>query len=416
MRHLIALNDPATVRGNWGGQEWLGIAIVIALAALAYIFRRLTTAKNVASQGRGGLVMGWDKRLSTSKTVSVAWTLVVVYMLLVIMLIALEHTNAGSFFSSTLGKASEIYLVFLGGPFAAAILAKISTTNQVANGKVQKSDGSGTANPFDIIGDDAGNTDVYDTQYTLLNLVAIVAVLAIFIRQPALGFPAVPAFLAAITGGSALVYTTNKVTTTNPPQLTTVSPSPARVGDKVTLGGQNFLPPGATEGELLVTIGDGQDQATAEVTVTDPTQATFTVPAHPGGQLWPQAAQSVTVATPTAKFSGTPGSLLIVPDVPVLKSLGTIAAQQGSSITLNGRWFLSPDGTDVPTVYATDNQNRRTPCNKDPGEEATDNSIRIIIPNLVPTGQASTDVNITVERSTSYGSGVSNPLKLTVTA
>src|SRR6266851_9665779 len=240
MRHLIALTDPTTVRGQWGGQEWLGLAIVIALVALAYVFRWLTP-KTGASHGRGGLVMGWDKRLSTSKTISVAWTLVVAYMLLVIMLIALDHVDAGSFFSSTLGKASEIYLVFLGGPYAAAVLAKIGTTNQVANGKVQKSDGNGTANPFDIIADDAGNADVYDTQYTLLNLVAMVAVLATFIRQPALGFPAVPAFLAAITGGSALVYTTNKVTTTNPPQLTTVSPSPARVGDKVTLTGQNFL-------------------------------------------------------------------------------------------------------------------------------------------------------------------------------
>jgi len=219
MTHLIALNDAAIVRGDWGGQEWLGLAVVIALAALVYVFRWLTTAKNGASQGRGGLVMGWDKRLSTSKTVSVAWTLVVAYMLLVITLIALDNINAGSFFNSTLSKASETYLVLLGGPYAAAILAKISTTNQIANGKVQKSDGGGTANPFDIISDDAGNVDLYDTQYTLLNLVAMVAVLAIFIRQPALGFPDVPSFLAAITGGSALVYTTNKVTTTNPPEL-----------------------------------------------------------------------------------------------------------------------------------------------------------------------------------------------------
>jgi hypothetical protein len=359
--------------------------------------------------------MGWDKRLSTSKTVSAAWTLVVAYMLLVITLIALEHVSAGSFFSSTLSKASEIYLVFLGGPYAAAVLAKISTTSQVANGKVQKSDGSGTANPFDIIGDDAGNADLYDTQYTLLNLVAMVAVLAIFIRQPALGFPAVPAFLAAITGGSALVYTTKKVTTTNPPQLTTVSPSPARVGDKVTLTGQNFLPPGATEGTLLVTIGGDNNQATAEVTVTDPTQATFIVPAPPSGQqLWPQAAQNVTVATPTAKYSGTPGSLLIASDVPVLQSLGTVTTKQGSSVTLTGHWFLSPDGADAPTIYATDGG--KTPCHKDPAKEATDRSITVTLPNLVPAGQASVDVNIIVARSTLYGSGVSNPLKLTVTA
>ena len=338
MRHLIALSDPPVVRGHWGGQEWLGLAFVVALVAIGY-FLRMFTAKNGASYGRGGLVMGWDKRLSTSKAVAVVWTLVVAYMLLVIMLIALEHANAGSFFSSTLGKASEIYLVFLGGPYAAAVLAKISTTNQVAKGKVQKSDGSGAVNPFDIIGDDAGNASVYDTQYTLLNLVAMIAVLAIFIRQPALGFPAVPAFLAAITGGSALVYTTNKVTTSNPPQLTAVSPSPARVGDKVTLTGQNFLPPGPPEGQLLVTIGDGKDQATAETQVTDPAQATFTVPNPPSGQLWPGTPLSVTVATPTANYSGTPGSLVIVPDVPVLQSLGTVTARQGSNIRLTGHWF-----------------------------------------------------------------------------
>jgi len=182
------------------------------------------------------------------------------------------------------------------------------------------------------------------------------------------------------------------------------------------LTGQNFLPPGATEGKLLLTIGDGQDQATAEANTTDPTQATFIVPAHPGGRAWPQAAQHVTVSTPTAKDSGTPGSLLIVPDAPVLKSLGTVTAKQGSSITLSGRWFLSPDGTGVPAVYAIDDQKQRTLCDKDPDKEATDNLIEIVIPDLVPIRQTSIDVNITVERSTSYGSGVSNPLRLTVSA
>ena len=417
MRALSALNASTAVRGHWGGQEWLGLAFVAVLAAVAYSLRRLTATEG-KGQKSGGLIMGWDKRLSTSKAVSAAWTLVVAYMLLVIMLISLDHTDAGSFFSSTLGKASELYLAVLGPTYLAAVLAKVNTAKQVAQGNLQKSDGSGTVNPLDLISDDSGNTDIYDTQYVLLNLVAIVAVLAIFIRQPAVGFPPFPGFLAAITGGSALVYTANKVTAANPPQLTTVSPSPARVGDKVTATGQNFLPPGVPQGQVVVTVGSASDQATVEPTADDPTRVTFAVPAPPSGLRWPAAPQDVTVATSTAKFSGTPGSLLITPDVPVLQSLGAASVQQGSTITLTGYWFLSPDGTEIPTVYASAGQGDPVPWERDPDTGVTDRSIKVKVPpGVVPAGQQTADVAVTVNRSaTAYGSGVSNALKLTVTA
>jgi hypothetical protein len=117
-------------------------------------------------------------------------------MVLTVLYVSLSQTDAGSFFGTTLGKASNIYFVLLGGPYAAAVIAKVNNSNQTQNGSVQKSDGSGAINPFDVISDDSGNVSVYDFQYTLFNLVAMVAVLATFVPRPGIGLPAIPDFLA----------------------------------------------------------------------------------------------------------------------------------------------------------------------------------------------------------------------------
>ena len=113
----------------------------------------------------------------------------------------------------------------------------------------------------------------------------MVAVLAIFIPRPALGLPAVPGFLAALTGGAALVHTSTNVTATTPPQLTTVSPSPARIGDEVTVArGADLLQPGVPDGQIDLIIGGSQGRQIS-VTPSDPWQVKFVVPPPPRGVL-----------------------------------------------------------------------------------------------------------------------------------
>ena len=398
---------------HWGAEEWWALGVVAVLIALAYLLKQWTSPDGKADAGRGGLLMGWDKRLSTSKTIAVAWTFAVAYMVLVVLFVAMHQPHTAQFFSTTLGKASALYFVFLGGPYAAAVIAKANTTN---NDQVQKSDGTGSVNPFDVIGNDAGAVDVYDFQYTLFNLIAIFSVLIVFLGHPGLGLPAVPTFLATLTGGSALVYTTNKVVRTNPPQLTNLSPAAARVGDTVTLYGSNFLATGATDGQLFVTIGDTPTQSRT-ITATDPGQATFTVPEAPDGTKWPTAAQPVKIATPDAKDSGGGKPLLIVADTPVLDSLGTLRAKQGSTITLTGHYFLPPGGgaaKSAPSILAEHADGTVTELTLDTAK-ASDTRLAVELPTaIVPTGQTSIDVKVTVARS--GAAAVSDPLPLTITA
>jgi len=407
---VISLAVTSTTN-HWGAQEWWALGAVVVLIALAYLLKKWTSAKDTAYSDRGGLLMGWDRRLSTSKTIAVAWTFAVAYMVLVVLFVAMQQPHSAQFFSTTLGKASELYLVFLGGPYAAAVIAKVNTNN---NAQVQKSDGSGAINPFDVIGNDAGAVDLYDFQYTLFNLIAIFSVLIVFLGHPGLGLPAVPTFLATLTGGSALVYTTNKVVRTNPPQLTNLSPAVARVGDPVTLYGSNFLPTGATDGQLFVTIGDKQ---TVTVTATDPDQATFTVPAAPDGAKWPADSQSVKIATPDVKDSGAGKTLLVIPDTPVLDSLGTLRAGQGSKVTLTGHYFLPPRGAadTTPSVLAQHDDGTVTELPLDAEAKVSDTHLTAELPaDIVPAGQNSIDVKVTVARS--GAAAVSDQLPLTVTA
>lgn len=162
---------------------------------------------------------------------------------------------ADTFLKDLLNKAPDLYLVFLGGPYAAAILAKVGVTQNLQTGKLQKSDGSGVLNPADLISNDTGATDLYDFQYTIFNLIAILAVLTAFIPHPVRGLPQIPDFLAILTGGAALTYTLNKAVTTNPPSISSVDPDQARIQDFVTIYGTNLYDPNATGATTILKVG-----------------------------------------------------------------------------------------------------------------------------------------------------------------
>jgi hypothetical protein len=273
----------------------IGAAVVLAVVLYgAFLISR--------SAGVNGLVRGKDGRLSTSKFMAVAWTVVVAYIVLTAGFIAVGSDRPGKFLSFFFDHHDEleVYLVLLGGPYAAAVSANVIVGAGVADGTVQRTTAD-QAKPKDLVTNESGATDPYDFQYVLFNLVAIVVVLAVFIKRPALGPPEIPWFVGILTGGAAAAYTTRKALAKNPPKITSMVPSTAAPGTQICLRGENlYIPggPGGCDGKdaPTVTVG-GVEAEVGETPKSDSLQ--FTVPTPPPGVDWTgvHAQQEVRVTT-----------------------------------------------------------------------------------------------------------------------
>ncbi len=391
MYPAIFLGDAGTdcVGTQSGGYWWqqLGAfgAVAIAMGALNPGWLRIARRN---SRGFRSVFTGYDRRTSTSKTLPILWTAVLLYGLVTLLIINRSaHLNShcsDGYWATALAHLDPVYLVLIGGPFATAVLAKVTVTNQLRRGDIQKvsaerdvdpkepgskaragtsaagsaaatsptsagveapplpapaagapspaagASGAGTEVPtvleagepatgptdqptkepagqpptgaLDLVRADDGGTDLVDLQYVLFNLLAMGYVLALFMAHPALGLPAIPAQLAALTGTSAATYVTNKATANTRATLSAVSPTHARAKDVVTVYGTNLVPQGgrAASTEVLISglkadpVGDPRRE-----------QITFRVPRYPDSEddAWPfpyDAAKAVDVTVTTA--------------------------------------------------------------------------------------------------------------------
>src|SRR5215208_693404 len=101
------------------------------------------------------LVVGKDHRVSTSKTVVFAWTVAVAFGLLS-LIIAVWLGDHGPWDAQVKRGLQEEYLLLLGGPFAAAILAKYAAVSQ---SDTKTAAPVGDANAGQLVNDDSGDTD-----------------------------------------------------------------------------------------------------------------------------------------------------------------------------------------------------------------------------------------------------------------
>jgi hypothetical protein len=224
-------------RGRWlllVGAAFAGTLLVpdAALAAAAHAAQSASHQSNAAVRwglliGIGGaaaatvlaallgpgraLVIGADKRISTSKTIATGWT-VVVGGALVGMIYAdlLDHPQALNA-TNAAGVVGQYALLF-GGPLGAAIAAKGIVTNQVDNDPSAKTPASSTK-VADLVLDDAGNTDLGDFQYVLFNVAALLFVLGNLLVHPSDGLPHLPGVLLGLTSVSAAGYVGKKALT-----------------------------------------------------------------------------------------------------------------------------------------------------------------------------------------------------------
>src|SRR3954447_3463712 len=263
---------------------WEPIAALVLVGGLSLLAswavrRRFTMSAVVADDRfakrrgpRGGLVTGYDRRRSTSKTIVYVWTAIVVWMVLTEALVALfghpqlaKHAvGFGRWMKHTLDdpQSRNLYLIFLGGPWAAVVLAKVIVTNKVQAGTLQKADGNPSA--VDVVANDSGAIDPVDFQYVLFNLVVAAIVILAFWKHIADGLPTIADFLAILTGGSAATYTINKGVTSSQPTLTGIYPQTARVGDTLTVYGTNLAVVAAKDATVKVAVSGVQATVTSD--------------------------------------------------------------------------------------------------------------------------------------------------------
>jgi len=306
-----------------------------------------STGQKAVAPPRSGLVTGYDGRRSTSKTITFAWTFVVAWMLITIGFVA---ARSGASFTDLLHNTPSLYLVLLGGPYAAAILAKVTVSSGVQAGRIQKPPATSTG-PADIVSNDTGSTDLYDFQYTLFNLVALLIVIFLFGAHPGKGFPGIPDFLAILTGGSALAYTVNKGVTSNAPSISDVQPQTSRVGDSVRVTGTNLLPAAAKDAVPAVTVGGVQ--ASGVTPPGSPDTIDFIVPAPTSGAWAPEVAQQVAVTTTAGVIATLNGALTIVGDQPLVSHVTPPRFKVGDKTTIFGSFLLAPGMSSGSSASAT---------------------------------------------------------------
>ena len=204
----------------------LGAAVVVVLSAVLLLLR-----------GFSAFFIGTDHRVSTSKTVTTLWTLVVAWavstvLIEVIGLSGLPGHDLAKDFGDKLKPLSDTYLLLLGGPFAALVLAKGITVTRLTSGNLMKTDNSGPITPAQLVTNDSGNADLVDFQFCLFNFIALTFVITAFAWHPDKGLPAIPTALAGLTSVSALAFTANKAFTNNSPIISSVKVTPPTTADQ----------------------------------------------------------------------------------------------------------------------------------------------------------------------------------------
>jgi len=156
------------------------ISPLVLMAALLVLGASRSAKNHRLSRGLRSVLAGGDNRLSTSKTMVLAWTVVVAWMLASVALYDLAaNVPLGDL------PVSNDYLLLLGGPFASAVLAKQIVMTRLANGTISKPPAPDDA-PLklgDLVSSDAGDVDLVDLQYTTFNLIALAIVIWTFLNS-----------------------------------------------------------------------------------------------------------------------------------------------------------------------------------------------------------------------------------------
>jgi hypothetical protein len=325
-------------------------AVGVALPAALVIYGLLGALR----WGDGGLlsyVRGKDGRLSTSFTQVAIWTIAISAALLYFICRDFFSDKPGDALEATVGSdLPEGYLLLLGGPFAAAVLARMTVGSKVENQRLQKIE-TNVTRLRDVISNDNGEANLVDAQFLVFNLVALTWFIGALIDDPA-KIPALPSLLVGLTSVSALGYTAAKTAESNQPLITTVTRyhepgettegAEIRPGDYVEIRGVNFVPAGADSERLLlgIVVRFGSTYTTPRFIVRN-------------GHIVSPSDNSIVARVPESASGGTLDVVVVTAagaetesyrivvseDKPVITGLDPPQAKVDATITIRGRHF-----------------------------------------------------------------------------
>ncbi|MFF3861656.1 hypothetical protein [Streptomyces sp. NPDC002209] len=233
-----------------------------------------------------GFVTGRDGRLSTSTTLALAWTVILVWLLLTILAYGLTAGGGADWFAGEHGPLSSlttVYLPLLGGPYVALIAAKTVVGIRLENGTMAKPaprpTDSGKRPLRELIANDSGRTDLVDLQYVALSAVTMLYVVLFFLSDVGGGLPHLPAEIWALTGAPAGAYLVNKMATRANPVITGV----AVQGAALVVEGGGFGPEARVELDstaLATEYDPASGTLTAQLPASAPTAFTVVVTAR----------------------------------------------------------------------------------------------------------------------------------------
>lgn len=370
-----------------------GLAFVVGLALLLFILFKYTSPWNSGKETRRALgwaalivfsgyaglgILRWrdggllsfirakDGRLSTSLLQVGLWTFAVSSALVYFIFFAFYSPDHEATFKAALRATGddslpEEYLLLLGGPFAAAVIARMTTGAKVNDKELQKVPGN--AKLLDVIADDDAQANLVDAQFLIFNLVALTWFAVELISKPTV-IPTIPWLLVGLTSTSAIAYSAAKSVAGNRPVVTSVTryleEAPAgtgaiRPGDFVEIEGVNFVPAGAATAEqlarIVVKFGD-RDVSPHFILDGDEVRSP--------SDNWivarvPQATEPgdirVSVIT-AAGIESDSRDFTVVQDEPLIDDVSPPTAKAGNRIYVVGRYFRAPgaDASALPSV------------------------------------------------------------------
>lgn len=272
----------------WQTPSWNWAELWALLVLLVVSLVPVEVEKKASEKGQGGatkptvllvaLLNGRDGRWSTSKASAVLWTYAVWFAFIAILL----HTNGKGVEHAVL---KQQYLVLMGLPVAAAVVAKGITQNKVERGKVATKAKNGTETNLvsgvgQLVSDDSGQPDLLDFQYFGFNLILLGYFFTRFLGHQALGLPDLPDSLVALSGVSAAGYLGKKgLEQDTAPVISSITPQAAKPGETIAIRGVNL----ATRDEKDVSVQVGElvlDPTPRHVVVGDVmTKIELTIPA-----------------------------------------------------------------------------------------------------------------------------------------